>query len=146
MGAHCHRSWCREALLSTFQECRKTVVEHRMLQNTHVADGVESTVKILWNISFWRHTVLVGRLTLGYLSLHTYGAQAMQWPITWQGESATLIQTLPEAQRTQCIDSLTWVISWAIKKNATCIGSKFGHQVAPHASVTNLATRLHHLH
>ena len=56
------------------------------------------------------------------------------------------IQTLPEAQRTQGIASLTWVISPANKKNATCIGSKFGHQVAPLASVTNLATRWRHLH
>ena len=42
-------------------------------------------------------------------------------------------------------DYLTWVISPA-KKNATWIGSKFGHEVAPLASVTNLATRLRHLH
>ena len=57
-----------------------------------------------------------------------------------------LVKTLPEAQRTQGIASLTWVISPANKKNATCIGSKFGHQVAPLASVTNSATRWRHLH
>ena len=56
------------------------------------------------------------------------------------------IETLPEAQRTQGIDYLTWVISPANKKNATCIGSYFGHQVAPLASNTNLATRWGHLH
>ena len=29
---------------------------------------------------------------------------------------------------------------------ATCISSKFGHQMAPHSLVVNLATRWHHLH
>ena len=52
-------------------------------------------------------------------------------------------KTLPEAQRTQGIDSLTWVISpakchlhwlqiWPTC-NAISIGSNFGHQVALHA-------------
>ena len=50
-------------------------------------------------------------------------------------------QTLPEAQPTQAIDSITWVISPA-KKNANSveqkiqvkdsIGSNSGHQVAPY--------------
>ena len=52
-------------------------------------------------------------------------------------------KTLPEAQRTQGIASLTWVISPANKKNATCIGSK-SHQVEPLAS--DLATRWRNLH
>ena len=55
-------------------------------------------------------------------------------------------KTLPEAQRTQGIDFLTWVLSPANKKNAICIGSKFGHQVAPLALFANLTTRWRHLH
>ena len=43
----------------------------------------------------------------------------------WSYCLATASETLPEAQRTQGIDSLTWVISPA-KYNATYIGSKFG--------------------
>ena len=74
-------------------------------------------------------------------------------------------ETLPEAQRTQGIDSSTWVISPA-KKNVTCIGSNFGHEVAllawpdgatcisykicqhmaPFALVPNLATTWCHRH
>ena len=80
-------------------------------------------------------------------------------------------QTLPEAQRTQGIDSLTWVISPA-KKNTTCIGfncigqyvmqfalvpilapggatcisCKISHQMAPFALITNFPTRSSHLH
>ena len=56
----------------------------------------------------------------------------------------TTVQTL-QLKRTQGIDSLTWVISQA-KYNATCIGSKFDHQIAPLALVTNLTTRWRHLH
>ena len=53
-------------------------------------------------------------------------------------------KTLPEAQRTQGIDSLTWVISPA-KYNATCIGSKFGQlYVVPLVLVQNLTTRWCH--
>ena len=55
-------------------------------------------------------------------------------------------KTLPEAQRTQGIDSLTWAISSA-KKNAICIGSKFGQlYVVPLVLVQNLANRWRHLH
>ena len=48
-----------------------------------------------------------------------------------ESQIKSFYKTLPEAQRTQGIDALTWVISPANKNNATCIGSKFGHQVAP---------------
>ena len=62
--------------------------------------------------------------------------QKIQW---WYSS-----QTLPEAQRTQGIDSLTWVISPA-KYNATCIGSKFGQlYVVPLVLVQNLTTRWCH--
>ena len=59
-------------------------------------------------------------------------------------------ETLPEAQRTQGIESITWVISPA-KKNENSvdkksqvkdfIGSNFGQQVALLALVTSLTTR-----
>ena len=54
-------------------------------------------------------------------------------------------KTLPEAQRTQGIDSLTWVISPA-KYNATCIGSKVGQHVMQLELVPSLATRWCYLH
>ena len=54
-------------------------------------------------------------------------------------------KTLPEAQRTQGIASLTCVISPA-NGGETCINSRFGHQMAPFALVANLATRWRHLH
>ena len=44
------------------------------------------------------------------------------WTTEWK------YKTLPEAQRTQGIDSKTWVIYRA--KKATCVSYKFGHQVA----------------
>ena len=56
-----------------------------------------------------------------------------------------LSKTLPEAQRTQGIDSLTWVISPA-KYNATCIGSKFGQHVMQLELVPSVATRWCYLH
>ena len=76
-------------------------------------------------------------------------------------------KTLPKAQRTQGIASITWVSLQLHKKNANsvenkiqeqgdqkiciaalrCIGSNLGHQVALLASVTSLATRWwRHLH
>ena len=73
-------------------------------------------------------------------------------------------KTLPEAQRTQGIESITWVnISTRIVWNwfqwnylnwlqiwtpdgATSIDYKFGHPMAPIALVPNLTTRCHHLH
>ena len=62
---------------------------------------------------------------------------------TLSSEKSCLMQkTLPEAKRTQGIDSLIWVISPA-KKNASCIGSKFGQlYVVP--LVQNLTTRWCH--
>ena len=54
-------------------------------------------------------------------------------------------ETLPEAQRTQGIDTLTWFISPA-KKNGTCIGSKFVQHVIQFALVAYFATRWRHLH
>ena len=48
-------------------------------------------------------------------------------------------ETLPEAQWTQGIESLTWVISPA-KKNATC----FGSNVVPLVLVQNFTTRWRH--
>ena len=62
-------------------------------------------------------------------------------------------QTLPEAQRTQGIESITWVIYpaleiechlhwfqiWPIVCGSTCISSKFDHQVMPPESVPDLA-------
>ena len=79
-------------------------------------------------------------------------------------------ETLPEAQRTHGIDSLTWVTPpvkkqptttifkkhwfqiWPIvcgstcisSDGATCISCKIGHHL--HYLVANLATRWHHLH
>ena len=65
-----------------------------------------------------------------------------KWP--QRTSSQGNIKTLPEAQRTQGIDSLTWVISPA-KYNATCIGSKFGQfYVVPLVLVQNLTTRWCH--
>ena len=73
-------------------------------------------------------------------------------------------KTLPEAQRTQSIDSISWenlsariVQDWFqwhyLNKlqiwspdGATWITSKFGHQIALLALVPNLVTRSHHLH
>ena len=68
------------------------------------------------------------------------------------------LKTLPEAQRTQGIEFITWVnfsarkvqncfqqhyLNWLqiwSPDGATCISSKFGHQMAPHAQVPNLVT------
>ena len=50
----------------------------------------------------------------------------------------------PKKQRTQGIDSITWVISPA-KKNTTCIGSKFGRHVVPLVLVP-LTNRWRHKH
>ena len=56
-------------------------------------------------------------------------------------------KTLPEAQRTQGIDFITWVNlsartvqDWFQWHYLNC------HQMAPHALVQNLVTRWHHLH
>ena len=80
------------------------------------------------------------------------------------------IKTLPEAQRTQKIDSVTWikfsntmtplalVTNFATRwrhlhklqiwqpDGATCISCKFGNHMATLALFPNLATRWHHLH
>ena len=81
-----------------------------------------------------------------------------QWVSKWVSE------TLPEAQRTQGIDSISWVnlsarivqdwfqwhyLNWLqiwSPDGATWISSKFGHQMAPLALVQNLVTRSRHLH
>ena len=56
-------------------------------------------------------------------------------------------QTLPEAQRTQGIESITWDGAIFIScKIITCISSNFDHQMAPLALFTNFLTRLSHLH
>ena len=52
-------------------------------------------------------------------------------------------KTLPEAQRTQGIDSLTWAISPA-ENNATCIGSIGIGQLYVVPLVQNLTTRWRH--
>ena len=54
-------------------------------------------------------------------------------------------KTLPEAQQTQGVDFIIENISPA-KKNATCIGSKFDHQMTQFALVAQLSTRWRHLH
>ena len=84
---------------------------------------------------------------------HAVDKNASMWISLWKkqskGERQTTWEkgrkkTLPEAQRTQGIDSLTWVISPA-KYNATCIGSKFGQlYVVPLVLVQNLTTRWCH--
>ena len=65
------------------------------------------------------------------------------------------VKTLPEAQRTQGIASLTWIISPAKNQHwfqfwspggAICISCKIVHQMAPLALVPNLATRWSHMH
>ena len=62
----------------------------------------------------------------------------------WERALTHLRKTLPGAQRTQGIYSLTWVISPA-KYNATCIGSKFGQlYVVPLVLFQNLTTRWCH--
>ena len=75
-----------------------------------------------------------------------------------------IVKTLPEAQRTQGIDFISWVnlsprivqdwfqwhfLNWLqiwSPDGATWISSKFGYQIAPLAFVTNLVTRWRHLH
>ena len=72
-------------------------------------------------------------------------------------------KTLPEAQRTQGIDSISWVnlsarivqdwfqlhyLNWLQiwwPDGTTLISSKFGHQIAPLALVQNLVIRWSHL-
>ena len=64
-------------------------------------------------------------------------------------------QTLPEAQRTQGIESITSEIFFSLSyfkliqsepDGAICIGYKFGHQMVLHTLFVNLATRWCYLH
>ena len=89
---------------------------HLMWQNT------------AWN-SIWKRNILSAFLAC-------YGLTTKE---LYRTISCQLIQTLPEAQRTQTIDSVTWFIS-LIANLVTCIVCKFGHQVAPLIQVANVAT------
>ena len=86
------------------------------------------------------------------------------WQRGQQAEKRRNVKTLPEAQRTQGIDSISWInlsarivqdwfqwhcLNWLqiwSPYGATWISSKFGHQIAPVALVQNLVTRWCHLH
>ena len=66
---------------------------------------------------------------------------------TWE-DFLNIYKTLPEAQRTQGLESTTWVNlsasnSFQIRPpdSATCISCKFGHQTARLVLVPNLVTR-----
>ena len=107
--------------------------------------------------------------TLHLVQVVSFGGQICKWyQLMTKFESNVNVpcgcQTLPEAQRTQSIQSITWVnlstrivwnwfqwnfLNWLqiwTPDGATSIDYKFGHPLAPIALVPNLTTRCNHLH
>ena len=71
--------------------------------------------------------------------IHKHCQRHKNGPITWVNLSARIVQNRFQWHY------LNWLQIWSLD-GATCIRSKFGHQMAPLALVTNLVTRWRHMH
>ena len=123
----------------------------------------------IWNWCKWRHLVdNFVTYASGAIRWQTFqlaqvvssgGQKAFQgnvtmqvtWNVTQWPNFEPICNTLPEAQRTQGIDFITWVnlsarIVQIYFSGTTWIGCKFGHQMLPLELVLNLVTRWRHLH